>query len=236
MNEIRRSNTCAKEEAIKKENKLLKNQVKELNAQVCMLQEELRRYDDGVQCLPLMCFIKYAEKYPPEQNEYARVVKEMLRDVYTSFSDEERMRLRALGHKPHPMTALCVNGRISDIRYVTDDSLANPRTPVPAEAPQIPACLNTPEAHELLQRLVQAGYVDEHWQPRGLSLVERGELAATVAERLGLKAHWKCFGQIWNISPNTLRTGCSKAQDQPKIYSFKVALKEALGRKRSTCA
>lgn len=220
MNEIRRSNTCAKEEAIKKENKLLKNQVKELNAQVCLLQEELRRYDDGVQCLPLMCFIKYAEKYPPEQNEYARVVKEMLRDVYTSFSDEERMRLRALGHKPHPMTALCVNGRISDIRYVTDDSLANPRTPVPAEAPQIPACLNTPEAHELLQRLAQAGVVDDAWQPIGLSIARRGVLASLLAQELGVKTPWQTFGALWGVKPETLRAKYNEGMNQDRMGEF----------------
>lgn len=220
MNEIRRSNTCAKEEAIKKENKLLKNQVKELNAQVCLLQEELRRYDDGVQCLPLMCFIKYAEKYPPEQNEYARVVKEMLRDVYTSFSDEERMRLRALGHKPHPMTALCVNGRISDIRYVTDNPLANPRTPVPAEAPPIPACLDTPEAHELLQRLVQAGYVDEAWQPCGLSIAQRGVLASLVAQELGIAHTWKTFGSLWGMNPESLRAKYNEGINQERMGDF----------------
>lgn len=242
MNEIRRSNTCAKEEAIKKENKQLKSKVKELNEKIGLLQEELRHYDDGVERLPLMCFIEYAEKYPPEQNEHARTLKEALRDVFTSFSNEEKIRLRALGHKPQPVAILTVNGRFNDIHYIQDGTrtdtllLAANTNPTPDAVPEIPACLDTPEAHELLQRLVQAGYVDEHWQPRGLSLAEKGELAATVAERLGLKAHWKCFGQIWNISPNTLRTGCSKAQDQPKIYSFKVALKEALGRKRSTCA
>lgn len=100
MNNIIPSEASAKQEAFKKENIQLKIQVEKLKAQVCSLQEELHTLDDGVERLPLVRFIEYAEMYPPEQNEYARTVKELLRDVYTSFSNEERARLRALGHKP----------------------------------------------------------------------------------------------------------------------------------------
>lgn len=225
MNQTRQSHATTERAQIK----LLKNQVKELNAQIGHLQEELSHYEDGVQRLPLVRFIEYAENYPPEQNEYARVVKEVLRDVYTTFTNEERVRLRALGHKPQPTAALCVNGHIRDIRYVADDFPAEFQAPASADTPEIPDCLDTPKAHDLLQRLAGAGYVDEHWQPCGLSIAERGELAATLAERLGLKAHWQLFGKLWGDNPETLRKGCFKAQDQRKTFAFKEAMKQLLG-------
>ena len=93
----------------------------------------------------------------------------------------------------------------------------------------IPDDLKTPQAQDLLAKLVRAGLLDEHWQPCRLSIAERGELAATLAERLGLKAHWQLFGKLWGDKPETLRTGCSKAQDKAKILAFKDAVKQALG-------
>ena len=136
-----------------------------------------------------------------------------------------------------------MGGTLIGATFVTNNNFVH----TPAETPQtarpiteieeaeevtdparIPDCLDTPEAHDLLAKLVQAGLLDEHWQPCGLSIAERGELAATVAERLGLKAHWQLFGKLWGDNPETLRTGCSKAQDKRKILAFKDTLKQAL--------
>lgn len=128
MNNIIPSEASAKQEAFKKENIQLKIQVKKLKAQVCSLQEELHTLDDGVERLPLVRFIEYAEMYPPEQNEYARTVKELLRDVYTSFSNEERARLRALGHKP----------------LHAADLVARSATPAERHAASLPDELDTP--------------------------------------------------------------------------------------------
>lgn len=105
--------------------------------------------------------------------------------------------------------------------------------PVPADTPaatppHIPESLTTPRARDLLAKLVQAELLDEAWQPCGLSIAERGELAATLAERLGLKAHWQLFGRLWGDNPETLRTGCSKAQDKAKILAFKDTVKQVL--------
>lgn len=235
MNGIRQSNTCA-EEAMKKENKQLKIKVKELNEQISVLQEELSHYEDGVQRLPLMSFIEYAEKYPPEQNEQARVVKEVLRDVYTSFTNEEKKRLRALGHKTQPVMTFAINGQLDDKCYIHiqdntgtgHSQTAIHSTPDDTQPAAIPACLDTPQAHDLLQRLVQAGLLDEAWQHCGLSIAERGELAAAVADRLRLTAHWQLFGRLWGDNPGTLRTGCYKAQDKAKMLDFKDALKQIL--------
>lgn len=117
MNNIKPLETNLEQEAVKKENIQLKIQVEKLKAQVSSLQEELQVLDDGVERLPLIRFIEYAETYPPEQNEHARTLKEALRDVYTSFSQEERIRLRALGHKPQVLIGLTVNEPHTDIHH-----------------------------------------------------------------------------------------------------------------------
>lgn len=211
MNNIIPSEASAKQEAFKKENIQLKIQVEKLKAQVCSLQEELHTLDDGVERLPLVRFIEYAEMYPPEQNEYARTVKELLRDVYTSFSNEERARLRALGHKP----------------LHAADLVARSATPAERHAASLPPALGTPQAHALLGKLVQAGMLDERWQPVGLSLAMKGVLARTVAERLEIQDMWQCFGILWGMKPDTLRKADYNAQDKKKILLFQDALKEA---------
>lgn len=79
-----------------------------------------------------------------------------------------------------------------------------PEAPAPAsEAPAsdtptvLPSCLTTPAAHDLLQRLVRAGLLDEAWQPVGLSIARRGVLASLLAQRLGIAQTWKTFGELW---------------------------------------
>ena len=82
----------------------------------------------------------------------------------------------------------------------------NPAPEAPASASEAPAsdtptvlpsCLTTPAAHDLLQRLVRAGLLDEAWQPVGLSIARRGVLASLLAQRLGIAQTWKTFGELW---------------------------------------
>ena len=204
MNNIIPSEASAKQEAFKKENIQLKIQVEKLKAQVCSLQEELHTLDDGVERLPLVRFIEYAEMYPPEQNEYTRMVKELLRDVYTSFSNEERARLRALGHKP----------------LHAADLVARSATPAERHAASLPPALGTPQAHALLGKLVQAGMLDDRWQPVELSLAMKGVLASLLSERLGIAHTWATFGALWGISPGVLRTKYNDGMNQKQMIEF----------------
>lgn len=64
------------------------------------LQERLDAMEDGKERLPIGAFLDYAERYyTPEQNDRAKVVKELLGDLFTNISTEDRKRLRMLGCK-----------------------------------------------------------------------------------------------------------------------------------------
>ena len=65
------------------------------------------------------------------------------------------------------------------------------------EPPEQPAPLATPEAMVLWQKVQQADYVNEQFQPllsRPLSAI----LAFEMAKRLGIKDKWKIFEAFWN--------------------------------------
>ena len=91
-------------------------QIAELMQMVESQQEELRDRSDNVQRLPLAVFIEYAEEnYTPEQNEKAAILKEVLYDVFSTFTEDEKKRLKKLGHKPVAGASFTVNGPLNDI-------------------------------------------------------------------------------------------------------------------------
>ena len=92
----------------------------------------------------------------------------------------------------------------------------------------IPAKLKTEDAKELMQDLVDAGILDENWQPVGLSGSERALVAKAVCDRLDLKEVWQLFGQLWNEKPETLRSYLNKALEQKKSLEFQERLKNIL--------
>ena len=92
----------------------------------------------------------------------------------------------------------------------------------------LPEAFTTARAAEVLSRLVEAGLMDAHWQPQGLSLAERGVLAGYIAERLGIEARWQAFGSLWGVKPETLRRAAAKAIDQTKTLAFQDRLKGVL--------
>ena len=57
--------------------------------------------------------------------------------------------------------------------------------------------LRTEDAMALWQKVQQAGYVDEHYQPQ-LSRTQAALLADAMAERLGIKEKWKVFEALWH--------------------------------------
>ena len=96
-----------------------------------------------------------------------------------------------------------------------------------AVMPALPEVLLTDAARELHAKLVEAGMVDEQWQPVGLSFTEKGTLIDYVAERLDIRAKWKLFGALWHVDPETLRTSKARGLDQDKTWAFRSRL-EAL--------
>lgn len=94
--------------------------------------------------------------------------------------------------------------------------------------PQIPECLTTPEAEQILECLRKAGVLLEDWQPNGLSGPECGLVARAICKRLNIIKVWQVFGQLWNKKPETLRGYYNTALDQEKSLAFQDKLREAL--------
>lgn len=93
----------------------------------------------------------------------------------------------------------------------------------------LPEELKTPEAEQLMQKLVNAGLLNNNWQPVNLSIAERGYLAAEISSRLTINYKWKVMGELWNENPGTLRKGKNNAIEQKKTGAFIEKLKKILG-------
>lgn len=96
------------------------------------------------------------------------------------------------------------------------------------QATEMPACLTTKEAEQLMKDLVEEGILDENWQPKKLSGSERALVAKAVCERLCVNDVWRVFGQLWNEKPETLRAYFNKALEQKKSLDFQEKLKKIL--------
>ena len=108
---------------------------------------------------------------------------------------------------------------------------AMPEAPSPwerdGERLPLPEVLLTDEARALLAKLVEAGMIDDEWQPVGLSNAEKGTLAEYITERLSISAKWKIWGNLWGMNPETLRTAKARGLEQEKTWAFRTRL-EAL--------
>ena len=93
--------------------------------------------------------------------------------------------------------------------------------------PELPETLCTPQAEALHAKLCDAGMLDAHWQPVGLSFSEKGTLIDYIAEKLGIRSKWKLFGTLWNDDAETLRTSKARGLEQESTWSFRSRL-EAL--------
>lgn len=92
----------------------------------------------------------------------------------------------------------------------------------------LPEEFKTPEAEQLMQKLVNAGLLSPKWLPVNLSIAERGYLAADISSRLNIKYKWKVMGELWNENPGTMRRGKNTAIEQKKTGIFIEKLKKIL--------
>lgn len=90
---------------------------------------------------------------------------------------------------------------------------------------QVPACLKTEEAEELMEELSRAGLLSEDWQPR-VSRPEAALMANMLSEKLGIAHKWKVFEQLW--SRNNMRSDYNTALEQRKSLEFQEKLKKVL--------
>lgn len=118
------------------------------------------------------------------------------------------------------------NATIQTISQPSADTRRAPEASTPEGT--LPDALRTPLAEALLARLVDAGLVDERWQPLSLSNAEKGVLASLLAGRLKVNNQWQTFGRLWGLKPETLRTAYNKGMDQPRSNAFIQRVNKAL--------
>lgn len=92
----------------------------------------------------------------------------------------------------------------------------------------LPEEFKTPEAEQLMQKLVNAGLLTNNWLPINLSIAERGYLANDIAKRLKIKDNWKVMGALWNENPETIRQGMYRALEQAKTMAYIEKIKSIL--------
>ena len=108
------------------------------------------------------------------------------------------------------------------MQVVGTDAMMNSRK----EEEPLPEILCTPQAEALLAKLRNAGWMDEQWNPVGLSNAEKGTLADFLSEKLDIQFHWKFFGSLWHIKSETLRNSKKRGLDQEKTWKFRSKLND----------
>lgn len=93
---------------------------------------------------------------------------------------------------------------------------------------EVPEKLQTEEAEELMEDLVDAGILTDDWQPNELTCTERALVAKTICDKLEINEVWQLFGALWKEKPETLRSYFNKALDQKKSLKFQDRLKNIL--------
>ena len=75
----------------------------------------------------------------------------------------------------------------------------------------------------LWEKVLEAGFVDEDYQPR-LSRSQSAMLADAMAERLGIKEKWKVFEALWRR--RNMYKDYYQALGQKQSLKFRDTLKE----------
>ena len=198
---------------LRAENEKLKEDMKAKDAKIDEQQETIDRLQDEL------------EQSRKGDDWAQRVTFDNVVDEIASNEDAAQRDLHRrfiellLPQKLVKLLRKAVKKRVKEINEENEES---------TEPGTIPAKLKTDDARELMQDLVDAGILDESWQPVGLSGSERALVAKAVCDRLDLKEVWQLFGQLWNEKPETLRSYLNKALDQKKSLDFQERLKNIL--------
>lgn len=112
----------------------------------------------------------------------------------------------------------------------TESSLISPISNKKAkQAPgdgSLPPKLSTEKAMLMWQRLQQAGMIDDHYQPVGLSRTESAWLADYMATQLKISNKWKTFEELWHRK--SMRSDYNDALELKKIPAFDKKVKKLL--------
>ena len=128
--------------------------------------------------------------------------------------------------KFYPYRQFCENYAQQDQRNLlmkmmstlnSEQQPAQPRRKEPAPG-VLPKPLSTDKAMRIWQRLQQAGYIDDRYQPVGLSRTETAVLANKIARMLRVTNKWKTFETLWGKT--CLRADYNRAMDVKKTRVF----------------
>lgn len=86
----------------------------------------------------------------------------------------------------------------------------------------MPEVLSTEAAMELWKKVLEAGYVDDRYQP-AISRTQSAILADEMAVRLNIKDKWKAFETLWNR--RNMYRDYHDALDQRQSLQFRDTLK-----------
>ena len=110
--------------------------------------------------------------------------------------------------------------------------VASPPNPLPREGGgmreergggySMPEVLSTEAAMELWQKVLEAGFVDDRYQP-AISRTQSAILADEMAVRLSIKDKWKAFETLWNR--RNMYRDYHDALDQRQSLQFRDTLK-----------
>lgn len=129
-----------------------------------------------------------------------------------NFNDEDEVldlfrrlpeQLQQADGKQHGSIVFNIYGKGSlHVDHVDNQYFYGSLTPDPSPKGEgkettLPEALATEEAMALWQKAREAGYVDEHYQPK-ISRTQSALLADAMAERLGIREKWKTFEKLWN--------------------------------------
>jgi hypothetical protein len=115
-----------------------------------------------------------------------------------------------------------------------NDSPSAPAKDDKEAAPILPPKLSTDKALLIWQRLQQAGLIDEHYQPVGLSRAKMAVIADEVMTLLadeneklmGISDRWKHFETLWK--KKNLRTDHYRNINEGKLTDFKKEIQSLL--------
>lgn len=196
----------AENEKLKEENRAKDAKIDEQQETIDRLQDELEQSRKGDEWAQRVTFDAVVDEIASDEDAAQR-------DLHRRFIE------LLLPQKLVKVLRRAVKKRVKEINEENEES---------TEPGTIPAKLKTEDAKELMQDLVDAGILDENWQPVGLSGSERALVAKAVCDRLDLKEVWQLFGQLWNEKPETLRSYLNKALEQKKSLEFQERLKNIL--------
>ena len=90
------------------------------------------------------------------------------------------------------------------------------------------AVFSSEEGSRVMAGMVRCHFLNDDFQPQGLSGTEMAVVAAELSKRLNIVNQWKTFGLLWHVNSETLRRAFYKAQDQPKTLGFYDRIKAAM--------